>query len=153
MYSNRSRSYGGFGSRAPNRRGYAPHRGGRSGGGNPWDKKIDVTKFINKAVITEDAPNFVPEHSFTDFKIFDVLKKNILAKGYTAPTPIQDRAIPHVLQGRDVVGIANTGTGKTAAFLIPLINKILINRNENVLVVVPTRELARKFRSTHSCCT
>lgn len=143
MFRSRTRSYGGFGSRAPNRRGYTPHQGGRSGGGRSWDKKIDVTKFINKAVITEDAPSFVPEHAFTDFKISDVLKKNILAKGYTAPTPIQDRAIPHVLQGRDVVGIANTGTGKTAAFLIPLINKVMLSSlKEKVLIMVPTRELA-----------
>ena len=102
----------------------------------------DITKFVNKAVITEVAPVFIPEHKFTDFEIDERLKQNIITKGYILPTPIQDRAIPHVLRGEDVVGIANTGTGKTAAFLIPLINKILQNNKENVLVVVPTRELA-----------
>ena len=63
-------------------------------------------------------------------------------KGFSAPTPIQDRTIPHILRGADVVGIANTGTGKTAAFLIPLIHKVLANPRENILIVVPTRELA-----------
>ena len=64
------------------------------------------------------------------------------AKGYITPTAIQDAAIPDVLKGRDVIGIANTGEGKTAAFLIPLINKMILHPNAKVLVVVPTRELA-----------
>lgn len=84
----------------------------------------------------------MPEHAFVDFQVTGALKKNIITKGYVTPTPIQDRAIPHVLQGQDVVGIANTGTGKTAAFLIPLINKVLAHPKENVLIIVPTRELA-----------
>ncbi|GMU74319.1 MAG: DEAD/DEAH box family ATP-dependent RNA helicase [Candidatus Campbellbacteria bacterium] len=84
----------------------------------------------------------MPEHRFDDFKISPALKQAISAKGYELPTPIQDRAIPHVLNGQDVVGIANTGTGKTAAFLIPLIDKMMRNPSEKVLVMVPTRELA-----------
>ncbi len=79
---------------------------------------------------------------FKDFKIDERLKTNIIKKGYTLPTPIQDKAIPHVLEGKDVVGIANTGTGKTAAFLIPAIHKILQNPKEKIMVIVPTRELA-----------
>jgi superfamily II DNA/RNA helicase len=116
--------------------------GNRGGGGRNFSQRIDINKFINKSVITEEVAVFKPEHQFTDFKIDDRLKSNILKKGYTAPTPIQDRAIPHVLQGSDIVGIANTGTGKTAAFLIPLIDKALKNPSESVLIVVPTRELA-----------
>src|SRR3972149_9435017 len=105
-----------------------PSHGGHSrfvrhGGRNFKGTHIDVSKFINKAVITEEVSVFKPEHNFTDFKIDERLKSNILKKGYTIPTPIQDRAIPHALQGSDIVGIANTGTGKTAAFLIPLIEK------------------------------
>lgn len=114
----------------------------RNSRGRTFSEFKDVSKFINKAVITEQAPHFVPEHQFTDFKIEDRLKRTIIAKGYKIPTPIQDRAIPHILRGSDVVGIANTGTGKTAAFLIPLINKVLLNPKENALIVVPTRELA-----------
>jgi superfamily II DNA/RNA helicase len=88
----------------------------------------------------------VPEHKFSDFQVDERLKANIIAKGYVDPTPIQDRAIPHVLKGQDVVGIANTGTGKTAAFLIPLIHKVLSNDKENILIVVPTRELALQIQ-------
>jgi superfamily II DNA/RNA helicase len=125
-------------------------RGGRSGGprrsfgGNK--RKVtqfsDISKFVNKRVVEEVVEVFVPKHTFADFAIDERLKTTIQKKGYDAPTPIQDGAIPHVLEGRDVVGIANTGTGKTAAFLIPLINKVLRNPKERVLVVVPTRELA-----------
>jgi len=104
-----------------------------------------VSRFINKAVVTEIQEIFVPEHRFADFNISDSLKTNIAAKGYIDPTPIQDRAIPHVLKGHDVVGIANTGTGKTAAFLIPLINKVLEDRTKRILIMVPTRELAQQI--------
>ncbi|PIR57791.1 MAG: ATP-dependent helicase [Parcubacteria group bacterium CG10_big_fil_rev_8_21_14_0_10_38_31] len=103
---------------------------------------IDISKFVNRAVENEVSAPFVPEHLFKDFNIREELKKNILAKGYESPTPIQDKIIPHILNGSDVVGIANTGTGKTGAFLIPLINKVLMSHKENVLIVAPTRELA-----------
>ncbi len=83
-----------------------------------------------------------PEHQFADFALSPALLGNITAKGYTMPTPIQDRAIPVVLAGRDLIGIANTGTGKTAAFLLPMIEKITQDRNQRVLIVTPTRELA-----------
>lgn len=108
---------------------------------------IDPSKFVHKAVITEETEHFVPEHRFADFAIGEDLKRAIASKGYTTPTPIQDRTIALTLQGRDVVGIANTGTGKTAAFLVPLINKVLLNQREQVLVVVPTRELAIQIES------
>src|SRR3989344_3075471 len=111
-------------------------------GGRSRGERIDPAKFINKAVITEEAEHFKPEHLFQDFKIDDHLKRSIVAKGYAVPTPIQDRAIPHILQGADIVGIANTGTGKTGAFLIPLIQKVRLGKKEQVLIVAPTRELA-----------
>jgi superfamily II DNA/RNA helicase len=121
-------------------------RGGFSGGrGRNTGSDIHFSKFINKAVITEVVDQFVPEHLFKDFNIDDRIKANIFAKGYNEPTPIQDKIIPHVLRGVDVVGIANTGTGKTAAFLIPLINKVLLNPKEEILIVVPTRELAQQI--------
>ncbi len=85
---------------------------------------------------------FIPQHQFADFDLDPKLQKNIAKKNYVTPTPIQDHAIPHVLKGVDVVGIANTGTGKTAAFLLPLITKVLMNKDEQILIVVPTRELA-----------
>ncbi len=157
MSENFKKSFGG-GSRFPRRPGSTPHasggprrfgnggrpagRGGSRGGRFNAPSTFDISRFINKAVIVEEAPHFVPEHKFADFAIDERLKQNIIKKGYTDPTPIQDRSIPHALRGSDVVGIANTGTGKTAAFLIPLINKVLLNRDERVLIMVPTRELA-----------
>lgn len=114
----------------------------RRGQARKFGEFKDISKFVNKAVITEQTAHFVPEHAFTDFNIEERLKQNIISKGYKTPTPIQDRAILQALLGRDVVGIANTGTGKTAAFLIPLINKVLLHPKENILIVVPTRELA-----------
>ncbi len=126
-------------------------RGGSSsrfgGGRKNQGVYIDPARFINKAVITEEVEHFVPEHNFQDFNIDQTIKKAIVAKGYIIPTPIQDRVIAHILNGSDVVGVANTGTGKTAAFLIPLINKVILNRREQVLIVVPTRELALQIES------
>src|SRR3989344_1350966 len=110
---------------------------------------IDFSRFVNKAIITEAQEIYTPEHRFEDFAITEHLKKNITAKGYVVPTPIQDKAIPHVLLGHDVVGIANTGTGKTAAFLIPLINKVLGDRKQKVLIMVPTRELAQQIEEEY----
>ncbi len=131
-FSGRSRSFGGGG------RSFGAPRRNRG----PQDERIDVSRFINKAVITEEVEHFIPEHTFNDFKISESLKKAIAAKGYISPTPIQDRSIPHTLHGVDVVGIANTGTGKTGAFLIPLLDKALRNPQAQALIVVPTRELA-----------
>jgi ATP-dependent RNA helicase RhlE len=92
---------------------------------------------------------FQPEeitHSFDDFGLVTPLLSNVKKIGYDKPTPIQDQAIPVIMAGKDVIGIANTGTGKTAAFLIPIINKILQNRNEKVLIISPTRELATQIQ-------
>ena len=87
------------------------------------------------------------ENDFADFPVAEQIKINAKAKGYLIPTPIQDKVIPLIIKGEDVVGIANTGTGKTAAFLIPLINKVFKNRNEKVLVITPTRELAAQIEA------
>ncbi len=117
--------------------------GGRSGGKRGgFSQRIDPSKFINKAVITEETERFVPEHAWESFPFDQILKKAVALKGYKIPTPIQDKAIPHIIRGNDVVGIANTGTGKTAAFVLPLINKILSDRKSQTIIVAPTRELA-----------
>lgn len=88
---------------------------------------------------------YVVYNSFDNFQISDSLKKNIYYKKYSAPTPIQDQVIPAILENKDIIGIANTGTGKTAAFLIPLIEKIIRNNREKVLILTPTRELAMQI--------
>ena len=97
---------------------------------------------MNKTVVTTEEPVFIPEHKFSDFDINEHLKKNIIAKKYELPTPIQDKTIPHALLGQDIVGLAATGTGKTAAFLIPLIDKVMKQKGERILIMAPTRELA-----------
>ncbi|TSD02240.1 MAG: putative DEAD/DEAH box helicase domain protein [Parcubacteria group bacterium Athens0714_25] len=112
--------------------------------------KIDISRFINKAEKVGTEEVFKPRYSFTELEISDVLKRSIIGRGYKTPTPIQDKAIPVVLSGRDVIGLANTGTGKTAAFLIPMIDKILKNPEEKVLIVVPTRELAIQIKEEFS---
>jgi len=103
--------------------------------------RIDPARFINKAIMAE-IDVFKPEHEFQDFKIDQRLKRIIANRGYKTPTPIQDKIIPSAINGFDVVGVANTGTGKTAAFLLPLINKIILDPQEQILIVAPTRELA-----------
>ena len=85
---------------------------------------------------------YSPKNRFEDFAISGQLKKNIADKRYLTPTPIQDQVIPAILEGSDIIGIANTGTGKTAAFLIPLIEKVCKDRAQKVLIITPTRELA-----------
>lgn len=117
-------------------------RGGFGGGRREVKSTLDISKLINKVSITEVAEVYIADNNFSDFLVDERLKNNILAKGYVSPTPIQDKIIPHILQGSDVVGIANTGTGKTAAFAIPLLDKILRNPKEKVLIMAPTRELA-----------
>ncbi len=105
-------------------------------------KTVDVSRLINTAPVEEKVEVYQPKHVFNDFAISAQLKQNIADRGYTTPSPIQDQSIPHILEGKDVIGIANTGTGKTAAFLIPLLNKVIESNNTYVLIVAPTRELA-----------
>ena len=104
-------------------------------------------KTFDPSFLAANAADQIPEaylskHLFDDFALSDQLKINIRFKGYEKPLPIQDQVIPFILEGRDVIGLARTGSGKTAAFLLPLINKIIHNRNEKVLIITPTRELA-----------
>src|SRR3989338_5603153 len=102
---------------------------------------IDLAFFVKKAVVQEQEV-YTPQNQFADFLLCEPLKRNISGRGYVTPTPIQDQAIPALLAGKDVVGLAQTGTGKTAAFLLPLINKVYLEPNQGVIIVAPTRELA-----------
>jgi len=90
----------------------------------------------------------------SDFKILNLLpsiQDAIKNKGYTTPTPIQAKAIPHLLEGKDLLGIAQTGTGKTAAFALPILNRLAKNRIKTKparvrsLIITPTRELASQI--------
>ncbi|HCC08526.1 TPA: hypothetical protein DEP81_00870, partial [Candidatus Woesebacteria bacterium] len=134
-----------------NRRGGRPQtRGsygsGRSFGGGRRIKTFDPSQIVNLPPRIDDTKEYIVTHQFSDFQISDAIKRNVSGKGYITPTPIQDQAIPWVLEGRDLIGMANTGTGKTAAFLIPLIEKVLKDRNQRVLIISPTRELAAQTK-------
>ena len=89
--------------------------------------------------------------TFADFGLDPLIQKAVSEQGYTSPTPIQAQAIPHVLLGQDLMGAAQTGTGKTAAFVLPIIQRILRHASSSAsparhpiraLVLTPTRELA-----------
>jgi len=153
-FSNSNSRSGGSNFRSRNSSGGGRSFGGNRGGGNRGrggrggfnQATFDPSRLIIQAGL--QAPEVVEKeeyqatHQFNDFDISDKLKSNIARRGYVTPTPIQDQIIPHIIEGRDVVGIANTGTGKTAAFLIPLLDKVINNDNEKVLIIAPTRELA-----------
>ena len=88
--------------------------------------------------------------SFEHFSLDPRLMRNIEAAGYTIPTPIQHGAMPHALKGRDLLGLAQTGTGKTAAFVLPILQKLSLtpSRKARALIVAPTRELAEQINET-----
>lgn len=119
--------------------------GGNKRGNRSRGDRIDFSRFIKKGEYVEEKA-YVSKHTFADFPFNAALHANIERAGYVLPRPIQDQSIPTILQGRDVFGLANTGTGKTAAFLLPLIEKISKtkgqNKRETVLIMAPTRELA-----------
>lgn len=112
----------------------------------PVANTIPQSKFIKKANGQTNQSVFIPKISFADLPVDIRLKNNILQRGYKTPTPIQDGTIMPILEGRDVVGKANTGTGKTAAFLIPLLNKIILDSSQKGMIIVPTRELAQQIQ-------
>src|SRR3989338_8380233 len=82
------------------------------------------------------------QQTFYGLGIAPLLLKQLEILRFTIPTPIQHKAIPIAIAGDDLVGIAQTGTGKTLAFAIPMIQRLALNKNDRGLVLVPTRELA-----------
>ena len=141
--SNNRRSYsGGGGGRRPQGRG-----GNRSGGGARKMPTFDPSQFINKNPIEVVEEAYVPKHTFADFGFHPDIVKNLTAMDLTTPSPIQDEVIPEIMKDLDVIGLAATGTGKTAAFLLPLIQKTLELKHEQTLILTPTRELALQVQA------
>lgn len=105
---------------------------------------IDPQRFVARATSVQ-ATAYTPTYNFSDFALNDLLKANLAAKGYTTPTPIQDQAIPAGLAGQDIIGLAGTGTGKTAAFALPVLQRLTTDRTAAALIVAPTRELAEQI--------
>lgn len=139
----------------------------KRGRGTRGQKKaihIDYNLYIKKAN-PKTQKEYVNTHTFEDFDVHPAFKKILKDKGFTTPSPIQDQAIPLIIEGKDIIGLANTGTGKTLAFLLPLVDKVLRKpREEKVLIIAPTRELAlqieqelnnitlRDMRIFSTCC-
>jgi ATP-dependent RNA helicase RhlE len=124
---------------------YSSNRsGGRSQKRGPKKDYIHPSRFIKAATPTEEIV-YTPKHTFGDFAVHPLIATNIARKGFTAPSPIQDQAIPHGLIGNDVIGIANTGTGKTVAFAVPVLHRLMENRGSSALIIAPTRELAQQI--------
>ncbi|EFO79603.1 DEAD/DEAH box helicase domain protein [Oscillochloris trichoides DG-6] len=88
--------------------------------------------------------------NFADFALHPALMQNVSAQGFTQPTPIQAQTIPLALSGQNLIGLAQTGTGKTAAFVLPILQRLLQNRQRGTqaLIVTPTRELAEQINDT-----
>lgn len=130
-----SRSFGGGNSRPR-----------RQGGGLRNVSKIHESKFINRIDIQKNADTkYVNNLRVSDLLIHDLIKQNLAGKGISDLTEIQDKTIPSILVGQDVVGVADTGTGKTFAFLVPLVDKIQKNNANKVIIITPTRELAMQI--------
>jgi ATP-dependent RNA helicase RhlE len=129
------------------------HSGGgsgrRSGGGGrskgPRKDYIHPSRFVKAAKEVTEETAFVAQNQFPDFNMNPILLANLARKGFTQPSPIQDEAIPHGMAGRDVIGLANTGTGKTVAFAVPVLHRLMENEGSKVLVIAPTRELAQQI--------
>ncbi|MDD4938455.1 MAG: DEAD/DEAH box helicase [Candidatus Shapirobacteria bacterium] len=138
MYNNKRRhSFGGYDHQKRNN---FPRKSGfiRS--------KINPSLYIKEAQELVKIEDEATLNSFSDFNFHPNLLANIKSKGYIKPTQIQDKVIPHITNNIDILGIANTGTGKTAAFVLPLIDKIINNPNKRIIVLTPTRELALQIK-------
>lgn len=105
---------------------------------------VDHSLYIKPAKPVDEI-SYTPTRTFQEFEIHSHIKDALSKKGYQTPSAIQDKAIDHILQGRDIIGLANTGTGKTAAFLIPIVDGVLNKTKQKVLILAPTRELAEQI--------
>ncbi len=128
--NNSRRSYGGRNQR---------HKG-------PSKQFIHPSKFIKTAKTVEEV-KYEPKHTFDDFALNDLLKSNLRKKQFITPSAIQDQSIPYGIEGRDVIGIANTGTGKTAAFALPVIDRLMSDPQAKAIIMAPTRELAQQIEN------
>ena len=111
------------------------------------DVYIDENKYISKHIESTQELIYDNAQSFSDFSLHSQLKANIASRNFAHPTKIQAKVIKPLLEKMDVLGTARTGSGKTAAFLIPAINNCLNNAQSRCLVVVPTRELAAQIQA------
>ena len=126
----------------------APERGARAAT-SPPSKPAETNTTVssdNQTAIEPEVKADAPTVTFADLGLSQKVLSAVTDAGYVNPTPIQAGAIPHALQGKDVLGIAQTGTGKTAAFVLPMITRLEKGRARarmpRTLILEPTRELA-----------
>ena len=105
---------------------------------------INPSRFIQKARL-KDQEEYVPKNLFQDLNLHPLIDRNLKNMNFNSPSPIQDQAIPYGLSDANIVGIANTGTGKTAAFAIPILHKIMVDPSSRAIILAPTRELAEQI--------
>lgn len=128
---------------SPSRRSHAPLS--RKPLSNVKKRQSSISDFskLVKTASEVSAPTYEADRCFNNMPLSNSLKRNLAAKGYVKPSQIQDETLESLLAGKDLIGIANTGSGKTAAFLIPVIERLIkLPKANTALVVVPTRELA-----------
>ncbi|MGH7196036.1 MAG: DEAD/DEAH box helicase [Candidatus Saccharimonadales bacterium] len=124
---------------------HTARRSGPAGRGN-HKKYINPALFVRAAKPSAEIA-YQPVNKFADFACNPLIKSNLTARDIMTPTPIQDQAIAPGLAGKDVIGIANTGTGKTIAFAVPLLEKLMASRQNRALIMAPTRELAQQIET------
>ncbi|MDH5603118.1 MAG: DEAD/DEAH box helicase [Cyclobacteriaceae bacterium] len=122
--------------------GYAASGGNRGRNKAKAVSSIDPNRLIKKGQSVEEV-KYISSRTFLEMPLDRRLQANIVNKGFKSPTKIQDDTLEHLINGRDLLGVANTGTGKTGAFLLPIIQRLLTSQESfTSLVIVPTRELA-----------
>lgn len=120
------------------------NRGRTSGRKQPT---FDPSQFINRNPVDTREEVYTPAHAFGDFGLHPRIVAAVAEQKIESPSPIQDQVIPLILEGKDIIGLAETGTGKTAAFLLPLIQKTLTQKGQQTLILCPTRELALQVKA------
>ena len=145
-YSYRSNSARTTNTNPRRRKPQANYSRSRSGGGGGNRQRIDPARFVSDAQVAK-VEVYIPQNTFADFALHDILHTNLTTRGFEQPTPIQDQSIPAALLGNDILGMAGTGTGKTAAFALPVLQALLNDKQSAALIVAPTRELAEQIEA------
>lgn len=107
---------------------------------------FDLSRLVKKSFGDAMVKNIKsPVGRFSEIELDPRIQKNLKTRDFRHPTPIQGKVIPAIIAGRDVIGIANTGTGKTGAFVLPLLHRSLQDPKQKALIIAPTRELAEQI--------
>ncbi len=141
-------SRGGYGNRGRRSGGFSGGGGGRRGGRGQKNNNTPASHYIAEgSPVEKKEDKKLDTFRFEELELKSGLLKNIQNKGYQQATEIQDAAIPIILDGHDLLGISATGSGKTAAFLIPMVHKLTTQKTQRLMVIAPTRELAMQIHT------